>query len=72
MLLCHAGCTVEELAQALDLTDNGVRAHLTTLERDGIVRQRTSLARRLPPAYSAAASTAPRLSEWWQVSPGAK
>ena len=29
------GRTVEELAQELDLTDNGVRAHLATLERDG-------------------------------------
>lgn len=40
VLLRRAGRTVEELAQALDLTDNGVRAHLATLERDGIVRQR--------------------------------
>src|SRR4051794_22550804 len=31
--------TVEELAQALQLTDNAVRAHLATLERDGLVRQ---------------------------------
>lgn len=31
--------TVEELAGLLELTDNAVRAHLTTLERDGIVRQ---------------------------------
>ena len=31
--------TVEELARALDLTDNAVRAHLATLERDGIARQ---------------------------------
>lgn len=30
--------TVEDLAQALGLTDNAVRAHLTTLERDGLVR----------------------------------
>jgi predicted ArsR family transcriptional regulator len=30
--------TVEELAQALALTDNAVRAHLSTLERDGMVR----------------------------------
>ena len=41
-LLRRAGRTVEELAQALDLTDNGVRAHLATLEGDGIVRQRGS------------------------------
>ena len=31
--------TVDELAQQLDLTDNAVRAHLTALERDGIVHQ---------------------------------
>jgi predicted ArsR family transcriptional regulator len=41
-LLRRSGRTVEELAQAFNLTDNGVRAHLTTLERDGIVRQRGS------------------------------
>jgi predicted ArsR family transcriptional regulator len=31
--------TVEELAQALQLTDNAIRVHLTTLDRDGLVRQ---------------------------------
>jgi predicted ArsR family transcriptional regulator len=31
--------TVDELAQALDLTDNGIRAHLALLERDGLVRE---------------------------------
>lgn len=31
--------TVNELAQALELTDNAVRAHLTALERDGLVQQ---------------------------------
>lgn len=31
--------TVEELAQALDLTDNAIRSHLSNLERDGLVRQ---------------------------------
>ncbi|HEX8291260.1 MAG TPA: ArsR family transcriptional regulator [Pyrinomonadaceae bacterium] len=31
--------TVTELAQALGLTDNAVRAHLLSLERDGLVRQ---------------------------------
>src|SRR3954454_13170348 len=31
--------TVNDLAAALELTDNAVRAHLTTLERDGLVRQ---------------------------------
>jgi predicted ArsR family transcriptional regulator len=32
-------CTVEELAAQLELTDNAVRAHLLTLERDGLVEQ---------------------------------
>jgi predicted ArsR family transcriptional regulator len=31
--------TVEELAHALHLTDNAVRSHLSTLERDGLMRQ---------------------------------
>jgi predicted ArsR family transcriptional regulator len=31
--------TVTELAEALVLTDNAVRAHLLSLERDGLVRQ---------------------------------
>ncbi len=39
-LLRRSSHTVEELAQALDLTDNAVRAHLATLERDGLVQQR--------------------------------
>src|ERR671920_2075467 len=39
-LLRRSGYTVEELARELGLTNNGVRAHLATLERDGIVRQR--------------------------------
>ena len=39
MLLRRASRTVDELAQALKLTDNAVRAHLATLERDGFVRQ---------------------------------
>jgi predicted ArsR family transcriptional regulator len=39
-LLRRAGRTVEELARELGLTNNGVRAHLATLERDGMVRQR--------------------------------
>jgi predicted ArsR family transcriptional regulator len=39
-LLRRSGRTVDELAQALDLTDNAVRAHLATLERDGIVQER--------------------------------
>jgi predicted ArsR family transcriptional regulator len=51
-LLRRSGRTVEELARELDLTDNGVRAHLATLERDGIVRQRGSVRRSSgKPAY---------------------
>jgi predicted ArsR family transcriptional regulator len=38
-LLRRASRTVEELAEALDLTDNAVRAHLMALERDGLVQQ---------------------------------
>src|SRR5215218_7924775 len=44
-LLRRGGRTVEGLARELGLTDNGVRAHLDTLERDGIVRQRGSVRR---------------------------
>ena len=44
-LLRRSGRTVEDLARALDLTDNGIRAHLALLERDGIVRQRGSVRR---------------------------
>jgi predicted ArsR family transcriptional regulator len=39
LLLRRASQTVEDLAQALHLTDNAVRAHLATLERDGLVEQ---------------------------------
>jgi predicted ArsR family transcriptional regulator len=39
-LLRRGGRTVEEMARAVGLTNNGVRAHLATLERDGILRQR--------------------------------
>lgn len=31
--------TVDEMAEQLELTDNAVRAHLITLERDGLIRQ---------------------------------
>jgi predicted ArsR family transcriptional regulator len=39
-MLRGATHTVEELAERLELTDNAVRAHLATLERDGLVRQK--------------------------------
>ena len=38
-ILRGSPCTVDELAGKLDLTDNAVRAHLLSLERDGLVRQ---------------------------------
>jgi predicted ArsR family transcriptional regulator len=38
-LLRRGTRTVEELAQALGLTDNAIRSHLSTLERDGLVGQ---------------------------------
>lgn len=38
-LLRRSDCTVNELADALELTDNAVRAHLLSLERDGLVKQ---------------------------------
>jgi predicted ArsR family transcriptional regulator len=44
-LLRRADFTVDELARELGLTNNGVRAHLAVLERDGIVRQRGSVRR---------------------------
>jgi predicted ArsR family transcriptional regulator len=31
--------TVNELAQQLELSDNAVRAHLLSLERDGLIKQ---------------------------------
>lgn len=39
-LLRRGARTVEELARALELSDNAVRSHLSTLERDSLVRQR--------------------------------
>jgi predicted ArsR family transcriptional regulator len=38
-LLRRGARTVEELAASVGLTDNAVRSHLSTLERDGIIRQ---------------------------------
>lgn len=39
ILLRHETRTVAELAEMLQLTDNAIRAHLATLERDGLVRR---------------------------------
>lgn len=38
-ILRSSPATVEDLSRKLELTDNAVRAHLLTLERDGLVRQ---------------------------------
>lgn len=38
MLLRRQSCTVAELAEALGLSGNAVRTHLTALERDGLVQ----------------------------------
>jgi predicted ArsR family transcriptional regulator len=38
-LLRRSERTVDDLAASLDLTDNAVRSHLATLERDGLVEQ---------------------------------
>jgi predicted ArsR family transcriptional regulator len=50
-LLRRSSRTVEELAEALDLTDNAVRAHLVALERDGLVQQRGLRRSSSKPAY---------------------
>jgi predicted ArsR family transcriptional regulator len=42
-LLRRRGQTVDELAVEVGLTNNGVRAHLATLERDGLVTQQGSV-----------------------------
>jgi predicted ArsR family transcriptional regulator len=41
-LLRQGSATVDQLAKALGLTDNAVRSHLATLERDGIIEQSVS------------------------------
>lgn len=38
-LLRKGAATVDELATSLGLTDNAIRSHLATLERDGLIRQ---------------------------------
>jgi predicted ArsR family transcriptional regulator len=39
-LLRHGPQSVEDLVRSTGLTDNAIRAHLSTLERDGLIRQR--------------------------------
>src|SRR6266699_2122374 len=50
-LLRRASRTIDELAGTLGLTDNAVRAHLATLERDGFVRQQGARRGTSKPAY---------------------
>lgn len=51
-LLRRSTRTVDELAQALELTDNAVRAHLATLERDGLAQQQGVRRGSGKPAYA--------------------
>lgn len=51
-LLRRGTLTVEDLATALRLTDNAVRAHLVALERDGLVRQSGERRGAGKPAYT--------------------
>jgi predicted ArsR family transcriptional regulator len=51
-LLRRDSRTVDEMAQVLGLTDNAVRAHLATLERDGLVHQRGVRRGSGKPAYA--------------------
>src|SRR5688500_5797183 len=39
LLLCRGPRTVNELMEELGVTDNAVRAHLSNLQDDGLVRQ---------------------------------
>lgn len=51
-LLRRSTRTVNELADALELTDNAVRSHLAALERDGLVQQSQAAPRGVgKPAY---------------------
>lgn len=52
VLLRRASRSVEELAAALELTENAVRAHLATLERDGLVQHAGQRRGTSKPAYT--------------------
>jgi predicted ArsR family transcriptional regulator len=56
-LLRQGNDTVENLARALHLTDNSVRAHLAALERDGLVAQSGVRRGVGKPAYTYALTT---------------
>jgi predicted ArsR family transcriptional regulator len=49
--LWRAPGTVDELASTLGITDNAVRSHLSSLERDGLVRQSGVRRTQAKPAY---------------------
>jgi predicted ArsR family transcriptional regulator len=51
ILLRRSGRTVKQLAEALDITENAVRAQLTVLQRDGLIQQQTVRAGVGKPAY---------------------
>lgn len=40
LILRRGPRTVDEIAREMGVTDNAIRSHLTTLERDGLVRER--------------------------------
>src|SRR4029079_10245539 len=65
-LLRRGERSVEELAAALDVTDNAVRAQLQILEREGLVRQarvrRAGVVGKPPTLYEIAPDTEPLLS----------
>ena len=65
-LLRAAPRSVDELASALELTDNAVRQHLATLERDGFVRaagpRRSGMAGKPAIIYELAPDAEPLLS----------
>jgi predicted ArsR family transcriptional regulator len=51
-LLRRGSRTIDELANALGITDNAVRIHVAALERDGVVHQRGVVPTGGKPAYS--------------------
>lgn len=52
MLLRMSSRTVNEIAERLKLTDNAIRAHLLTLERDGLVEQKGAIKGFRKPHYT--------------------
>lgn len=52
MLLRMSARTVNEIAEGLGLTDNAIRAHLLSLERDGLVEQKGAVKGFRKPHYA--------------------